>query len=282
MSSKKNLIWLASYPKSGNTWVRILLSNYLNDSDEAININEIDSSVISSSRAIFDENIPFLSSDLYHEEIDELRSSVYQSISDENENYVYIKTHDALTHTQSGKEIFPTESTRAVIHIVRNPLDVAISYANHSNIKINKSIKSLNNKTLNLSAKAKGLNPQLRQKLLSWSDHYYSWKNTKSPYLLIKYEDLIENTEKEFKRIISFIYGEVNEEKLKKAVSFSSFNQLKKQEKETSFRERPVNSKMFFRKGKSGAWKDELTPPQIKAIESAHSKVMQELSYSSN
>ena len=205
MPAKKNLIWLASYPKSGNTWLRILLSNYNKEDDNAIDINEIDSSIISSSRSIFDSYSPFLASDLTDDEVDNLRASVYNQISKDNEEIVFIKTHDAFTQNTNGENIFPTSATKGVIHIVRNPLDVASSYAHHSNISIDKSVKTLNTQQT-LSANPKLLNAQLRQKLLSWSDHYLSWKNAKVPYLLIKYEDLLADTEEEFRRVIIFLY----------------------------------------------------------------------------
>jgi len=79
MAVPKNIVWLASYPKSGNTWIRILLSNYLSKDEKAIDINKINASVISSSRSIFDENLPFLSSDLTFEEIDNIRPQIYKN-----------------------------------------------------------------------------------------------------------------------------------------------------------------------------------------------------------
>ena len=281
MPKKKNLIWLASYPKSGNTWVRLFLSNYLNTENKPIGINDINSSIISSSRTIFDSYTPFLSSDLNHEEIDNIRPEVYKSISKENDKFVYIKTHDAFTQNTDNKNIFPLSVTHSVIHIVRNPLDVAISYSHHSNISIDKSISSLN-KEHSLSASSKHLNPQLRQKMLTWSAHYLSWKNISDNYILVKYEDLIENPILEFSRIIEHIYKNVNKEKIVEAVKLSSFQNLKKQEEKGNFKERAINSKAFFRKGKAGSWKEEMSPKQVEEIINKHSKVMKELGYLDN
>ena len=278
MPSTKNLIWLASYPKSGNTWVRVLLSNYLNDNIEGVDINKIDSSIISSSRSIFDSYTPFLSSDLNNDEIDILRPNVYKSLSDENEEFVCIKTHDAFTKNKKNKNIFPLSATKGIIHIVRNPLDVAVSFAHHSNITIEKSIKFLNNRKA-LSTNPKQLNPQLRQQLLSWSQHYLSWSSTPAPYLQVTYEKLIEDTEKEFRKIILFIYNEVDVKKLKKAVKQSAFKELRKQEQTGNFKERAIQSKSFFRKGKSGSWKNEMSEEQIKEIIKKNSTVMEELGY---
>lgn len=282
-SGSGQIVWLASYPKSGNTWLRILLSNYLNtENDLPVDINKINASIISSSRTVFDDQLPFLSSDLTYEEIDNLRPLAYQAISDESKSYQYIKTHDAFTINQNGKELFPLGASKALIYIVRNPLDVAISFAHHSHISIDKSIQHLNKDDFALSNKHKKLNSQLRQKLLSWSMHYESWKQFKGPSLMIKYEDLIQDTASTFRKIIWFLYQEVNEQKLKQAVEFSSFDYLKKQEAQQSFREKPLKAESFFRKGVSGGWKEDLNTEQIQSIQDHHQKVMKELDYLNN
>ena len=123
------------------------------------------------------------------------------------------------------------------------------------------------------------MNKQLRQILLSWSNHYKSWKSINSPYLLIRYEDLISDTKNVFEKIILHIYGEVNSEKLIKAIQFSSFDELKRQEKESSFKEKPLYAKSFFRKGKTGSWKEEINDTQRAKIIKLHSDVMKELDY---
>ena len=279
MSDKKNLIWLASYPKSGNTWIRILLSNYLSDQSKPIDINKIDSSIISSSRVILDNQIPFLASDLKYDEIDIIRPLLYQTISKENDDYVFIKTHDAFTKNVNGKDIFPLDVTKYIIHIVRNPLDVCVSYAHHSNISIDRSIKSLNNPKLCLSSSQKSLSPQLRQKLLSWSEHYESWKSTDASYILVRYEDLLENTELVFRDILQKIYGKVDETKMLLAINNASFDKLKKQESENDFKERPLKAKAFFRKGIAGSWLNEMSEEQIQELTKHHKEIIKELHY---
>jgi hypothetical protein len=281
MPPKKNLIWLASYPKSGNTWIRLLLSNYLNKENKLIGINDIDSSIISSSRTIFDSFTPFLSSDLDYEEIDNLRPEIYKSISKENDDCVFVKTPVAFTQNNNKEDNFPLSVTKAVIHIVRNPLDVATSYSHHSNISIEKSISSLN-KELSLSASSKHLNPQLRQKILTWSSHYLSWKNVSDKYILVKYEDLIKDPVNVFSQIIKHIYKEVDEQKIINSVKQSSFKKLKEQEESGNFKERAVHSKAFFRKGRIGTWKEEMSDEQAQKIINKHSKIMEELGYLDN
>jgi len=275
----KNIVWLVSYPKSGNTWIRILLSNYLSDEDKAVDINSIQTSGIASSRAILEKYIPFLSSDLTFSEIDNLRPEVYKKLSEESDGIKFIKTHDAFTKNKNQQDIFPISATRAIVHIVRNPLDVAVSFAHHSNIPVQKSIERLNNHSAKLANSFSRLNNQLRQKLLSWSEHYYSWKAVDTPYILVRYEDLIADTEAAFRKIIVFLYNDVDEVKLKQAVKYSSFELLKEQEENTSFKEKPIFAESFFRKGIAGSWKEEMTLEQSNTIISEHKKAMIELGY---
>jgi len=278
-SLKKNIVWLASYPKSGNTWVRIFLANYLNKTEQAVDVNNITVSTISSARRDFDTFSGVLSSDLTADEIDLFRPDIYKNISNNEENIVFIKTHDANHKNINNIPLFPEEVTLAVVHIVRNPLSVVPSYANHFSLSIDETIKALNNKENKLSYSVKKLTKQIRQQLFSWSEHYKTWSQTKAPYLLIRYEDLKANPYETFKRLILFIYKEVDEEKLKKAIAFSDFKQLKSQEKKSSFKEKPIKAKSFFRKGTVNAWKEELTEKQVQQIIKDHKKVMRDLNY---
>lgn len=238
--------------------------------------------MISSSRKIFDDALPFLSSDLSFEEIDLLRPLVYTEISKESNDILFIKTHDAFTHNVNNEEIFPKNITHSVIHIVRNPLDVAVSFAHHSHIPIDKSINTLNSEEKCLACKKSLLNKQLRQKLLSWSEHYYSWKHSQTHYLLIKYEDLLSHPKETFKKILIHIYKHYDSTKLEQAIAYSSFSELKKQENKNPFKEKPLHAEAFFRKGKKDSWKEEMTTKQQRKIIDTHQKVMQELGYLDN
>ncbi len=278
-TSNQNIVWLVSYPKSGNTWIRILLANYLSHENTPISINEINSSIISSSRTFFDYHAPVLSSDLSADEIDLIRPEVYTELNKEYTDIQFVKTHDAYTLNLDKKPIFPKEITKAVVYITRNPLDVAISFAHHSSIDIDKIIQNMNLESFCLAKSRKGLNNQLRQKLLSWSQHYTSWRDANYPFFLIRYEDLKADTIGVFRKLILFLYGKVDEDKLQQAVEFSEFKKLQKQEQESHFKEKPMEAESFFRSGKSNAWKEVLTEKQIQVLRENHKEVMQELSY---
>ena len=187
----KKLVWLASYPKSGNTWLRIFLSNYFNNENSPIDINNLDKSPIFGSRVVFDEYSPLFSSDLRPDEIDIIRYDVFRQIANELKELQFFKIHDSYHKIKNCKYIFPSENTYGAVYIIRNPLDVAVSYAYHSNISMQKSCEFLCNHKASFAKSNIKMDRQLYQILNSWSDHVVSWtEKTDFPVLLVKYEDL--------------------------------------------------------------------------------------------
>ena len=279
MKYKKNIYWLASFPKSGNTWFRIFLANYLNDSDKAISINEIGTGSIASSRVMFDEVSAIGSSELLQDEIDMLRADIYREFSNELKEASYNKVHDSYILV-NGKPMFPSEISAGVIYFVRNPLDVVLSYANHSSIDIDKSIKSINNPKHALAKSKKGLNNQLQQQLGSWSQHVKSWTEQKEiPVLVMRYEDMLDDTYNVFKKALEFLNLDFDETKFTKAIENSSFKVLTQLEEKDGFKEKPLKTEKFFNTGKSGNWKEALNKDQIKLIEENNREQMLKFNY---
>jgi hypothetical protein len=279
LSYKKNIYWLTSYPKSGNTWFRIFLSNYLSNDDKAKSINDIKTGNIASSRVMFDDVSAIASSDLSQKEIDILRPQVYKEFSTELKEISYNKVHDAYTFTEN-EAMFPKEISVGVIYFVRNPLDVVVSFANHSTIEIDKSIKAINSEEHCLARSVKTLNNQLRQFLGTWSYHVKSWTEQKDiPILVMRYEDMLEDTYAEFKKAIDFLKLDFNEKKFIKAIENSSFKTLSEIEDKEGFKEKPLKAKKFFNKGKSGVWKSVLSQKQTESIIEKHKEQMIKFSY---
>lgn len=275
----KNLVWLASYPKSGNTWFRVFLQNLLDEKNQIANINDLEFPIVSS-RDILDEYSGIASSDLTEEETESLRPEVYKTFNDELESLYFLKVHDAYIFTKEGKPVFLSEITHATIHIVRNPLDVAVSYAHHSDRKIEAMIKIMGKENHTYSESTRKTWQQIRQRLFSWSGHYYSWKNAKSMnIILVRYEDMVNNIFDTFSKIVKHIGLDVTDEKIKQSIQHSSFEELQKQEKERGFMERSPSSSNFFRKGKIGSWREEMTKEQAKKIIEQHKDAMIELNY---
>jgi hypothetical protein len=278
--TKKNIVWLASYPKSGNTWFRVFLSNLLSDSPHPVHINELIETSISSNRSIIDSYLGIHSSELTVEEINDLRPQVFRRFSGETEGIAYVKTHEAWTLNSSGYPIFPGEITKGVLYIIRNPLDVAISYSFHNDKSIDDTISILNNDSTRLCERRDRLYIQTQQVLTSWSNHISSWtEDSKLPVHVIRYEDMLEHPLKSFRSAVDFLNLKLEESKIINAINNSSFDILKKMEASDGFKERGLYSKAFFRKGKSNEWETQLTENQINEIADYHGKIMKKFGY---
>jgi hypothetical protein len=284
-----NIVWLASYPKSGNTWMRIFLTNYWRDADEPADINFLDPTPIASGRYLFDEETGVESSDLTWAEIQRFRPGVYQQFSSTQEGHItFCKIHDAYTFLRSGGDpVFPPAATRGVIYIIRNPLSVAVSWANHSGITLEKSIETLASSDQTIAISGKRLAVQLPQRLLSWSGHAQSWiDHSRLPLHVVRYEDMKHNPLETFTRVIEFLItldpetAELDLDRVQKSIAFSSFDRVKAQEAENGFNERLSRStSQFFRKGSTTAWRDELSNEQIERIIDDHRDVMRRFGY---
>ncbi len=170
-----NILWLASYPKSGNTWMRILLTNYLRDADEPADINQLDTGPIASARHAFDENVGVEASDLTAEEIERYRPFVYEHMSESSDQTLYLKVHDAFTCTEEGYPLISKRATKGVLYLIRNPLDVAVSSAHHAKKSLDEMASAMGNARHGFVDKEDRLHCQLRQRILTWSGHVLSW-----------------------------------------------------------------------------------------------------------
>ncbi len=277
---KKNIVWLASYPKSGNTWCRVFLANFLNNNNGPIDINHLEIGNIFSSRNIIEYQTGYDTSELTADECDELRSFAFEKLSSDTESNLFVKTHDAYLPLSNGNPMFPLDSTKAVIYFIRNPFDLSLSFANHLSQSIEKTVEKMCDEQFVLAASVKRFNPQIRQKLLSWSGHIKSWTSPKPfPLLVVKYENLHNNPFHEFLKILTFLKIEYTEEKIRKAIENSSFEVLQKMEKENGFKEKPSKCSTFFNVGKKGYYKEKLKDSEIKKLVNSHSEVLINFGY---
>ena len=277
---KKNIVWLASYPKSGNTWCRIFLANFLNNNNEPVDINHLEIGNIFSSRTIIEQQTGYDISEFTADECDELRSFAFEKLSSNANTNLFVKTHDAYLPLSDGKLMFPVNSTKAAIYFIRNPFDLSISFANHLTHSIEKTIEKMCNEQFMLAASVKKYNPQIRQKLLSWSGHVKSWTSQKHfPLLVVKYEDLHHDPYQEFLKILAFLKIEYTEEKVRKAMENSSFEKLQKMEMANGFKEKPYKCSTFFNVGKKGYYKEILKDSEIKKLVQFHSEVLINFGY---
>ncbi len=278
---KKNIVWLASYPKSGNTWFRMYLTNLLSKHETPKKLSEILSTGIASSRDMFDEITGISSSDLSHDETDALRPAVYRYLSNKSDKILYKKIHDAYILTNKSEPLIPHDTTKSVLYLIRNPMDVAVSFANHLQVPYDKAIDVMENEQYAFCNKTDKIQNQLRQKLLTWSGHVRSWiTESKLPLMPIRYEDLFFNPFITFKKASHFIgLTEYSDMEIKRAIQHADFNILKKQEEETGFNEKPPKVESFFRKGVVGDYRQHLTETQIQRIINTHGETMKKFGY---
>lgn len=276
----KEIIWLASYPKSGNTWFRAFLANLRSESEEPSKINELRGAPIASSRGTFDDTIGIESSDLTSDEIDRLRPRLYEHLAQDFEETQFMKVHDAFTKNPDGLPLFPDSVTKGAIYLIRNPLDVAVSLAHHSGTDYRKSIEKMGNSEYALCSRPNKLHNQLRQRLLSWSEHVQSWIDEPAfPVCVIRYEDLKLRPLETFENAIAFAGLDYNQAKIPQSVERSRFEELQRQEDRDGFRERSPRSERFFRKGEVGSWREELDADLAVDLIRTHREVMVRFGY---
>ena len=279
------LVWLASYPKSGNTWFRLLAAN-LSAANEPVDINDMgERGGIASGRDAFEFHTLLDSGLLTHDEADTLRPRVYESMAreDDGEDLRLVKAHDAYLTTALGEPLLVgARGAERAILIVRDPRDVAPSLANHRKIGLDAAIDFMADPTACFAAATRAQPLQLRQRLLDWSGHAASWLDQADlPVHLVRYEDLRLATSATFVAAMAFAGREVSVADAERAVEFARFDRLQAQERERGFIEwRPRGGgALFFRRGEAQAWRRELTAEQVQRIESAHGPMMRRLGY---
>jgi Sulfotransferase domain len=279
VAPRSGIVWLASYPKSGNTWTRAFLHNLVHVTSgqtRAQKINELDQfSVGSAAKALFKDVIGFDLTDEHRSEVAAARAKVQQRIVDAVEGLVFVKTHQAIVIDREHPTI-NFAVTAGAIYIVRNPLDIAISYAHHLGKPIDFAIDFMNMK----NAETPITDKQVYEVYGSWSQHVLSWTRKPHPAIYVmRYEDMLDEPLKTFGALAQHLLFKPSDAQLADAIDRSSFERLRQQEEKAGFRERPEHAERFFRDGRSGQWKDVLTPQQVQRIVDAHGEQMQRFGY---
>ena len=279
------IIWIASYPKSGNTWLRSLLSTYYFTKDGKFNFQILNNIKSFPSSSFFEK---------YSDNFSEPESTAKYWISEQrsinlDKRIKFLKTHNALCKID-GHSFTDENNSIGAIHIVRAPRNVLTSLSNHYQIKKSDALEFMLQERKAIVEKKDnrylGFNP-----LFSWSIHEKSWSEcNKFPVLTIRYEDLQLETFVTFKKVISFISKLTNKknsfkrEKAKKTISSCEFNKLKKLENEVGFNE-AISSKLtgekikFFNLGKDNDYKKLLGKDLIEKMNSLFKEQIKKYEY---
>ncbi len=270
------IIWLASFPKSGNTWVRAFLHNLMRNSAEPYDINKLSDLTLGDSQVRWFQrfaNKP--ARDFTTEELAALRPRVHQHFTQTSPDPVFVKTHNAVME-YGGAAMISLQHTAGAIYVIRNPLDVVISHSHHYGNSIDRTIEIMATEG---SVTAAGDNhvPELHS---SWSNNVRSWTGVPNPALhVMRYEDMLDKPLGSFTRLVKFLRLPASRERIERAVRRSSFKVLQEQEKRHGFIERTAVSERFFRSGKAGQWRTELSAEQVARVVEAHREQMGRFGY---
>ena len=283
------IIWIASYPKSGNTWVRSFLGHYFfskKDDFSFDNLKYIPNFNISN----FIEDRKLIKNNL---DMTKLWLPVQKHINEKIKKNLFFKTHNANINI-NGNNFTDGSVSSGCIYVVRDPRNIITSYKNFENRSYESMMRfMLDDKSFLFSDETtfKKFGIKGIEVICSWSIHYNSWfcNKQKIPICLVKYEDLVSNPLKEFKKIFQFLKKINNEENTKfdekralHIINEISFENLKKKELKDGFVENNVRrdqKNIFFNQGKANQW-EKLLPKNIRTkIEKAFEKEMLELDY---
>ncbi|MEM7499247.1 MAG: sulfotransferase domain-containing protein [Pseudomonadota bacterium] len=273
---KRALYWLASYPKSGNTWTRIFLANYLFDRKTPMPINQVHR--IGMGDAIPKAYAPFAGGPFdptSHEQSITIRPRMLRALASGDADLMFVKTHNAR-RSVLGEALIPLALTRGAAYIIRHPLDVACSYARHYGTTPEEACEGLS-RADHLIVGDQGTVPQY---LGDWSEHVRSWTQPRDiPVLVLRYEDLLADPTAGFTSLLEHIGVPVVEERLARAVRFSSFDEVRAQEEQAGFVEKSPSAQRFFHAGGSGKWREKIAPKKAAAFAEKHRAVMERYGY---
>lgn len=264
------LVWLASYPKSGNTWMRVLLANLLANGDRPQNINALPEEEHLISRWRFADETLIEPDLLSQKEMASLRRAQADYVA-----ATVTKAFVCKTHERFGEEVLG-RSARCAIYLVRDPRDTAISMSHHMGVSLDETITRMTD-----PAAHTGTHLQIRTRIGDWAGHVGAWTDQDVlPVLTVRYEDLRTDTAASLSRVVAFLGGEATEAQIQRAVGYSGLEELQRQEEARGFRERLAHQKRFFRSGLVGEWRDVLTESQLSVLEQHGLKVMKRWGYS--
>ncbi len=275
------LIWLVSYPKSGNTWVRAFLSAYLQGE---VDVNKLYGTPIASARMMLDRNLNTKTAELADDQVESLRPQAYVNLAArfarQNRPGI-VKVHDRFKMTEAGQPLFPLQVTKATILIVRNPLDVAVSMAHHLGVSLEKSADWICNEKFQLLSEGEGRKSQVRQLIGGWGEHTQSWLDLRNYRVhLVKYEDMHKAPVQTFGGILSAMGFPNDAVKVAAAVHACRMPALQAQELRRAFKEKsPKATAPFFRHGMIGEGEAELNSGLIDKIRNYNGEMMRRLAY---
>ena len=272
------IIWIASYPKSGNTWLRAFLSTYLYSNNNKFDFSLLKKIPKFPHKKLFDGiiDVEILKKNKF--EIVKYFIAAQQKLNLDN-SIKLLKTHNAYV-SYKNNWFSDEKNTKAYIYLVRDPRSIVLSFSSYQNISVERAADLMLNQGSYGSDDKDGLMIDVRS---SWKINYLSWKKEKKfKGIIVKYEDLKKNPFIQFTKILNFLKNymdlEINEKKIKQCINLCDFKGLKNLENKFGFDE-AISSNAFFRKAELEEWKKLLDIKIKNKIESNFRSEMEELGY---
>jgi hypothetical protein len=283
--SPKGIVWIASYPKSGNTWMRVYLyhlmrlANGLPRADNDLHALDKASTYEARLFGLFEQFLGKSLATATQQDVALVRPQVHAAIVQRSPGVALIKTHNLMG--QIGNiPIINLAVSAGTIYIVRDPRDVAISLAAHNGSSVDQAIEDM---------ARSGYHTQNSDQAAfeiwgSWSEHSRSW--TEPPHdavLVVRYEDMLADPLPTFTAVARHLRQKPTPEQIEEAVALSSFDELRQAEVAAGdFRERSERADRFFREGRAGEWREKLTSSQVERIAETHGEMMRRFGYLTN
>lgn len=273
-------VLVASYPKSGNTWTRIVLQILQRGVGRPFSINDLEAKFNGIVRRIvFDNWLPVNAADLLTVELERLLPDLYRRLAPELREVTLVKAHDAAKRNVCGEWIYPPDCMRNVIYLVRHPFDVAVSTAHHLGVSLERAVEILGDDG-SMRQPHTSLPQSLPQTFGSWSSNIESWLDNDSYNVTwARYEDVRADPVPHFRRFAGAAGLRITDSEVGAAVETARFERLQHEEEEAGFRERPRSSPKFFREGRPGTWEGVLDQSLCERLVRHHGPVMRRLGY---
>ncbi|HEX3429378.1 MAG TPA: sulfotransferase domain-containing protein [Rhizomicrobium sp.] len=275
-----SFVLIASYPKSGNTWMRVVLEKLRRGGEQPVSINDLDIRYQGGSRrAAFDSWAPVNAADLTFDEIEGFLPDVYRRLAAEIQDFAPVKVHDAASRNFRGEWIYPPDCVKRVIYLVRHPFDVAVSLAYHLNTSPERAVEMMADEGRRRRPYRR-LSQSLPQNFASWSSNVESWMdNPAYGVSWSRYEDMHAEPVAQILRLATAAGMPVSRHDVEIAVKATDFQELQREEEVAGFREKAKVSRQFFRSGHPGTWKGLLDAALRERLVHDHGRVMRRLGY---
>jgi aryl sulfotransferase len=275
-----NIVWLASFPKSGNTWLRAMISALLHPEQKLEDLNSIDGGRELVERQFLDDICGVDSANLSPDQLLPYIRAMRMAVSADVQSPWFSKSHDRFDVTAGGEPLFPAQASKCAILIVRNPFDVAVSLAAHYSSSIDAAVERLCDPDYALNVTPDKGAELLPVHIGDWSSFNQSWLDQDEvPILLLRYEDMLADPAQALRSTADAAGLVVDDRAIQHSVAATAFDRLKALEDGAGFSEKPSGMQRFFRSGREGEWRNVLNKQQVERIATHHSTLMKRLGY---